>query len=103
MVIEENMQKVFKSAARDLDLEAGKSIKLECTDQHGYFFRVTLKEEKILRQNKTYKIIDVIKGGIRFNTEELADLNEEYIQINKNYENQQKNIVTEIFEVAGKF
>lgn len=103
MVIEEKMQKALRRAAQDLGFESGKSVKLDCTDQHGYFFRVTLKEEHALRQNKNYQIIDAIKGGVRFRDDKLSKLNEEYSDIKKNYEQQQKNIVKEIFEVAGKF
>lgn len=48
--IEEKMQKLLRKAANDLGLEEGKSIKLECNPQHGYFFRITKKEEQALRQ-----------------------------------------------------
>lgn len=33
----------LRAAASDLQLEAGKTIKLETNTQYGYFFRVTLK------------------------------------------------------------
>lgn len=96
------MQKVLRYAAEDLGFEEGKTIKLECTDQHGYFFRVTLKEEQALRKSKNYKIIDAIKGGVRFTNSKLTELNKDYETIKEEYVERQKTVVAEIFEVAGE-
>ncbi|KAB0801844.1 hypothetical protein PPYR_04030 [Photinus pyralis] len=101
--IEEKMQKVLRSAASELGFEAGKSIKLECTEQHGYFFRVTLKEEQALRKNKNFIIIDAIKGGVRFSNNALKQLNSDYMELNTNYEKEQKSVVKEILEVAAGY
>ncbi len=40
--------------------------KLESNGEIGYYFRVTLKDEKNLQNNRNYFIIDADKGGIRF-------------------------------------
>ncbi|XP_050300026.1 DNA mismatch repair protein Msh2 [Anthonomus grandis grandis] len=101
--IEEKMQKLLKKAANDLGLEEGKSIKLENNPQHGYFFRITKKEEQALRQAKSYKIIDAVAGGVRFNTEKLIILNEEYSSLNEKYEELQKELVDEMIKVAAGY
>ncbi|CAG9771572.1 unnamed protein product [Ceutorhynchus assimilis] len=101
--IEEKMHKLLRKAANDLNLEEGKSVKLECNPQHGYFFRITKKEEQALRQAKQYKIIDTVAGGVRFNTEKLVMLNEEYSAINEKYEELQKGMVDEILKVAAGY
>lgn len=41
--IEQKMGEETYEAAKDLKLEANKSIKLESSTQLGYFFRITLK------------------------------------------------------------
>ncbi|XP_018575301.1 DNA mismatch repair protein Msh2 [Anoplophora glabripennis] len=101
--IGEKMQRILRYAAEDLGFEEGKTIKLECNDQHGYFFRVTLKEEHALRKSKNYKIIGAIKGGVRFTNDKLAELNKDYQTINEEYMERQKTVVAEIFEVAAGY
>lgn len=97
------MQRVLRHAAEDLGFEEGKTIKLECNDQHGYFFRVTLKEEHALRKSKNYKIIDAIRGGVRFTNNKLTELNKDYEIIKEEYMERQKAVVAEIFDVAGEY
>ncbi|KAK4883145.1 hypothetical protein RN001_006464 [Aquatica leii] len=101
--IEEKMQKALRRAADDLGFESGKSIKLECTDQHGYFFRVTLREEHALRKNKNFEVIDAVKGGVRFTNDKLKSLNENYYDIKESYEQQQKSLVKEVFDIAAGY
>jgi len=54
--LKEEMEKSLYSASRQLGLEANKSVKLEQTAQWGFFFRITLKEEKVLRGNKDFQV-----------------------------------------------
>nr|CAG4644625.1 EOG090X02H9 [Leptodora kindtii] len=51
---ESEMDKLLNRAARDLNLEPSKSVKLESNPQFGHYFRVTLKDEKMLRNNPGY-------------------------------------------------
>lgn len=127
--IEKSMQSRLNKAARDLNLDSGKTIKLDSNSFHGYhfrwiascsyeiswwlfrvisnfnddfiYYRITLKEEPILRKNKSYEILDAIKGGVRFTNTALVDLNEEYKQSKDSYEDHQKNVVDEIIRIAG--
>ncbi|XP_018332037.1 DNA mismatch repair protein Msh2 [Agrilus planipennis] len=101
--LEEKIQKVFRRACDELNMEKGKGVKLECNDQHGYHFRVTLKEESSLRKQKSFQIIDSLNKGVRFTNEKLSEINERYMELNKEYEDVQKNLVKEIIDVAAGY
>ncbi|PFX16821.1 DNA mismatch repair protein Msh2 [Stylophora pistillata] len=93
----------LNKAARDLGLEAGKSIKLETNNQYGYFFRITKKEEKALRNNKRFTTIDTRKDGIRFNNSALRQLNEQFQAFKETYNEVQSKLANEVIKVAGGY
>ena len=100
---EEKIQAQSSKVANDLSIEAGKTLKLESNQQFGYYFRVTLKDEKVLRNKKHYTILDSNKSGVRFRNNKLNELNDEYIAIRDKYTGEQKKVVTEIIEIAASY
>lgn len=99
--LQEKIQHQLNVVARDLSLEAGKGVKLDYTDQLGYFLRVTLKDEYRLRNKKEYKILSTVKGSARFTTDKIDELNSDYMEAKRSYEQEQKTIATEILQIAG--
>ncbi|XP_047525278.1 DNA mismatch repair protein Msh2 [Pieris napi] len=101
--IQLSAEKELNKAAKDLDMDAKRSIKLENNPQNGFYFRVTLKEEQALRGNKKYTIIDAVKGGVRFKTNALEAITEDYVQSKINYEKEQDKTVAEIIGIAAGY
>ena len=69
---------IFQTSAQ-LDLDPG-TLKLDSNPQNGYFYRVTLKDEKNIRKSRDITIISTSKGsGVLFRDEKLTDLNNRFV------------------------
>ncbi|XP_076445659.1 DNA mismatch repair protein Msh2-like [Babylonia areolata] len=101
--LEDSIKGQLNRVARDLGLEPNKTVKLESNNQLGFFFRVTRKDEKCLRNNKNYRTIDTNKNGVRFHNTAVRQFNDEYLQAKDDYNEQQKSVVSEIINIAAGY
>uniref|UniRef100_A0A1B6C2N8 DNA mismatch repair protein MSH2 n=1 Tax=Clastoptera arizonana TaxID=38151 RepID=A0A1B6C2N8_9HEMI len=101
--LEEDIKRQLNKAARDLNLEPGKSLKLESNAQLGYFFRITLKDEKCLRNQSDYKQLDAKSNGVRFRNSKLSQYNDDYLEARDEYSNHQKHVVSEVVAIAAGY
>ncbi|XP_002740239.1 DNA mismatch repair protein Msh2 [Saccoglossus kowalevskii] len=101
--LEDEIKSQLKKASTDLNVEANKVLKLESNSQLGYFFRVTRKEEKVIRNNRKYITIDTNKNGVRFTNSALKSFNEEYMLAKESYNETQKAVVMEIISIAAGY
>lgn len=97
--LEEKIRRQHSKASDDLGLD---TVKLEYNSHLGYHLRLTLKEESTIRKRKEFQVLDAIKGGVRFTTDRLSSLNDDYRQAKESYEEQQEAIVAEIVQVASE-
>jgi len=98
--LELTIMKQLDRVARELDLDAGKSVKLESTPQLGYFFRVTQKDEQKLRKNKNFTPIETNKSGVKFHNSRLSELNEQYLHQKKRYSEEEEDIKSHVLQLA---
>ena len=68
-------------ARAELGVARGKVMKLEHSGQHVYYFRLTMKEEKIVRGNKNFTFMEANKSGIKFCNSWLEQLNDSHAGI----------------------
>ena len=101
--VEGRIKNTLKSAGVEYGVEAGKVLKLEHSSSHGYYFRLTLKEEKAVRNDKSITIIESNKTGIKFRNKKLLALNDEHSELSEKYEKQQSAIVAEMLGIASGY
>lgn len=94
---ESRMQRLLARAKNDLEMD---NVKLEYVSHLGHHFRLTLKDEGNLRKNNQFRILDAVKGGVRFTTEALDSLNQDFLSAQERYDEQQQSIVEEVIRVA---
>lgn len=98
--VEGKMKRLLTKVADDLGLDAGSSIKLDFVSHHGFHFRISLKDETLIRKSTKFRVLDAVKGGARFTNDKLTDLNAEFSTAKESYEAQQKSIVDEVIRIA---
>ncbi|GAA56654.1 DNA mismatch repair protein MSH2 [Clonorchis sinensis] len=101
--LEESIEDEFRRSARKLNLEPGKSVKLDSNEQLGYFMRVTLKEEKTLRDFKSFEVLDAQKGGVRFRNSSMSQLNTSHLEMKQEYAAAQQTIVDEVLRITAGY
>ena len=93
----------FSRIAKVLKAEKGKSVKLDASSTYGHCCRVTRKDEKGIRQNKSFEILQTKKDGVMFTSASLKSMSNEFRSIQNNYEEVQSSIVNEVLKVASGY
>lgn len=102
----ERMKEIEADCKKALSKISGKlpeSVKLDSNSQLGFFFRVTLKAEKSLRQ-LGLKVIDTSKGsGVRFTSVTLDALNGEFLELQRAYDAAQSELARMVVETCAGY
>ena len=99
--VEEKIQSALNSLRRELNLD--KQLMLEHSSKFGYYFRLTMKEEKAVRNDRSMTILESNKQGIKFRNKKLESLNDQHSDLFSRYEEQQQAIVEEMLGIAAGY
>lgn len=100
--VEEKVQSALQSLRRELNLD--KQLMLEhSSSKFGYYFRLTMKEEKAVRNDRSMTILESNKSGVKFRNKKLESLNDQHADLFGRYEQQQQAIVEEMLGIAAGY
>ncbi|CAJ1992006.1 DNA mismatch repair protein MSH2 [Leishmania donovani] len=101
------------STQRQIDKEYGrvlskygwneKQLKHEYHGTYGYVFRVSRKEDRQLRSTKELITVSTSKDGVRFVSEKMAALSEQYRRISDDYETRQMDLKRKLVDTIASY
>ncbi|VDN35532.1 unnamed protein product [Cylicostephanus goldi] len=98
--LEKKAEKARGNLAAKLNLD---SIKLDSNGQLGFFYRVTLKEEKNIRKAKFITVLNTSKGsGVHFRDGDLGEINERHQVLNNIYRTAQQDLEKKVIATCGQ-
>ncbi|CDW56800.1 DNA mismatch repair protein Msh2 [Trichuris trichiura] len=101
--LDEKLEKSFDHMSQSLNLEKGKTVKMEWNKQYGYCFRVTIKSQHCLKNQRGIQILDTLKGGIKFTDSRTSHLSEKMTEVKRKYGELQKKTVDTMVEVTAGY
>ena len=103
--LEEDIRRAFTDASNDLGMERDKQLKLEHNNMHGWFMRLTKKDETSVRKklSVSYQILEAKKDGTKFTNKKLRSLSEQRVSLDRSYEAKQRHLVERVVDVAASF
>ena len=69
----------------------------------GNFIHPCMKDEKSVRNDRNFTVIEANKSGIKFRNRKLEDLNDDHSGVSQRYETQQSAIVSEMLGIASGY
>ncbi|VDL75278.1 unnamed protein product [Nippostrongylus brasiliensis] len=100
-ILEKKAEKARANIASRLSLD---SIKLDSNPQQGFFYRVTLKEEKNIRKCKFITVVGTTKGGgVQFKDDDLAEINERYQVMSNVYRTAQQELEKKVIGTCAGY
>ena len=101
----QEIHKVFESSAEDLCTPVDKVLKLEHNNMHGWYLRLTKKDEVTVRKKllANYQVLEAKKDGTKFTNKQLRALSCKRTDLDRMYASQQRQLVERIVDVASSF
>lgn len=104
--LRKEQDKMMEKIQKEFDRVQGAisdTVKLEHKDHMGYVFRLTRKEEKLIRGQKQFSILETRKDGVRFQTVMLKRLSAEYRSVAERYSEKASDMCDKVLETAGTY
>ncbi len=97
--IKARIDKIHAKVNREESVE----VKLNHQGQLGWHLRVTRKDEKSIRSDKKYLMLETRKDGYRFTTVDLKNASRDYVDVCTQYSETQAEIVKKALEVIASY
>ena len=103
--LEKEIRDAFADASDDLGMERDKQLKLEHNNMHGWFMRLTKKDETSVRKklSVSYQILEAKKDGTKFTNKKIRGLSEQRVSLDRSYDAKQRHLVDRVVDVAATF
>jgi DNA mismatch repair protein MSH2 len=95
----DKMEKTVRQVALDLEID-DKKVKLNHANNLGYHYRISRKDEKFLRANKSYTALETRKDGVRFTSPHMRGYAATYEELAGEYHAAQRVVVEKVLEIA---
>lgn len=92
-----------RKVLREVRPPKDEALKLEKHDVYGYVFRVTRKDEKLIRDRSGYTVVDTRKDGVRFQSRNLKALASNYVDVARDYKDVEGELRAKTIEVASTY
>uniref|UniRef100_A0A7S2TUX3 DNA mismatch repair proteins mutS family domain-containing protein n=1 Tax=Lotharella oceanica TaxID=641309 RepID=A0A7S2TUX3_9EUKA len=101
--LKRTMERLQRECADDLGLDEKKVKMAQLPTTKRWHFRVSRKDEKLLRKRSGYTTLETRKDGAKFTTRDLTECSNDYCDLEKKYQQQQQRIVDKGMEVAATY
>ena len=101
----QEIHEAFREAADDLRITMEKVLKLESNNSHGWYLRLTKKDETAVRKklSASYQVLEAKKDGTKFTNKRLRQLSSKYLELGVAYEKRQRHLLERVVDVAASF
>lgn len=90
--------------AHDLGMQMdGKTLHFENHTTYNRCFRLTRKEGGVIKNNRAYIELKNQTNGVYFTTKQLKSLNDDYQELDKQYQRKQASLVKEVINIAASY
>lgn len=96
--IDEEYQQVLKA-----NKWTEKICKCEIHASYGFVLRVSRKDDKSVRDSKTLTLLSTSKDGVRFTTNKLNDLSQQYKDYSRTYDHRQQSLHLKLVETVSTY